>query len=90
MSLADRRTIDEDGVTFRSPLDGQYRRLDPPTVIDIQAGLGVDLAMVLDECVASPAEFDVAERAVERSMRWAEQSRPLASRRSWSVRSSTR
>jgi queuine tRNA-ribosyltransferase len=80
MSLADRRTIDEDGVTFRSPLDGQYRRLDPPTVIDIQAGLGVDLAMVLDECVASPAEFDVAERAVERSMRWAEQSRPLASR----------
>jgi len=78
MSLADRRKIDDDGVTFRSPLDGQHRRLTPEKVIEIQATLGVDLAMVLDECVASPAERDVAARAVERSYRWAARSRPLA------------
>lgn len=78
MSLADRRKIDDDGVTFRSPLDGQHRRLTPETVIEIQATLGVDLAMVLDECVASPAEREVAARAVERSQRWAERCRPLA------------
>lgn len=80
MSLADRRKIDEDGVTFRSPLDGQYRRLTPELVVDIQADLGVDIAMVLDECVASPADREVAERAVERSQRWAERSRPRADR----------
>jgi queuine tRNA-ribosyltransferase len=79
MSLADRRSIDDDGVTFRSPLDGEHRRLTPEAVIDIQATLGVDLAMVLDECVASPAEYKVAAAAVERSHRWAERSRPLAS-----------
>ncbi len=78
MSLAERRKIDDDGVTFRSPLDGQHRRLTPETVIEVQATLGVDLAMVLDECVASPAERAVAAQAVERSQRWAERSRPLA------------
>jgi queuine tRNA-ribosyltransferase len=78
MSLADRRRIDDDGVTFRSPIDGQHRRLTPEIVIEIQATLGVDLAMVLDECVASPAEREVAAAAVERSQRWAERSRPLA------------
>ncbi len=78
MSLADRRKIDDDGVTFQSPLDGEHRRLTPETVIEIQATLGVDLAMVLDECVASPADREVAARAVERSQRWAERSRPLA------------
>ena len=61
-----------------STMDGQYRRLTPEKVIEIQATLGVDLAMVLDECVASPAEYDVAARAVERSQRWAARSRPLA------------
>lgn len=80
MSLADRRKIDDDGVTFRSPLDGQYRRLTPEVVIQIQADLGVDIAMVLDECVASPADRAVAERAVARSQRWARRSRPLADR----------
>jgi len=80
MSLADRRKIDDDGVTFRSPLDGQYRRLTPERVVDIQSDLGGDVAMVLDECVASPADREIAERAVERSQRWAERSRPLADR----------
>ncbi|NKB87981.1 MAG: tRNA guanosine(34) transglycosylase Tgt [Acidobacteria bacterium] len=79
MSLSDRREIDDDGVTFQSPLDGQHRRLTPETVIEIQATLGVDLAMVLDECVASPAPYETAAAAVERSQNWAERSRPLAS-----------
>ncbi len=78
MSLAERREIDEDGVTFRSPLDGQYRRLTPETVVQIQSDLGVDIAMVLDECVAGPATRAAAERAVARSQRWADRSRPLA------------
>ncbi len=78
MSLADRRSIDDDGVTFRSPLDGQYRRLTPELVVEIQAMLGVDVAMVLDECIASPAEYEDAARAVRRSQTWAERSRPLA------------
>ncbi len=79
MSLADRRSIDDDGVTFRSPLDGQYRRLTPELVVEIQALLGVDVAMVLDECIASPSEHTEAARAVRRSQLWAERSRPLAS-----------
>ena len=63
MSLADRRSVDDDGVTFRSPLDGQYRRLTPELIVEIQAVLGVDVAMVLDECIASPAEHADAVRA---------------------------
>ncbi len=78
MSLADRRSIDDDGVTFRSPLDGQYRRLTPELVVEIQAMLGVDVAMVLDECIASPAEYPDAARAVRRSQMWAERSRRRA------------
>ena len=80
MSLAERRQIDDEGVTFRSPLDGESRRLTPETVIEIQATLGVDLAMVLDECVANPAAREVAAQAVERSQHWAERSRPLAAK----------
>ena len=75
MSLADRRIIDDDGVTFRSPLDGQYRRLTPELAVEIQAMLGVDVAMVLDECIAGPAEYADASRAVRRSQAWAERSR---------------
>jgi queuine tRNA-ribosyltransferase len=78
LSLADRRTINDEGVTFRSPLDGQYRQLTPERVVEIQAALGVDIAMVLDECVASPAPREVARAAVERSQLWAERSRRVA------------
>jgi queuine tRNA-ribosyltransferase len=79
-SLADRCTVDDDGVTFRSTLDGSARRLTPESVIDIQARLGSDIAMVLDECVGSPADRGRAEAAVERTQRWAERSRALAGR----------
>src|SRR5437763_14873257 len=52
-SLASRRRVEEDGVVFRSHLDGALHALSPETATDIQARLGSDIAMVLDECVAS-------------------------------------
>lgn len=79
-SLSDRCDVDDDGVTFQSTLDGSMRRLTPESVVDIQARLGSDIAMVLDECVASPADRDTAEAAVRRTQLWAERSRALASR----------
>lgn len=79
-SLAHRRELDDDGVTFQSTLDGSMRRFTPESVIDIQAGLGSDVAMVLDECVASPADRGTAEQAVRRTQAWAERSRAVADR----------
>jgi len=79
-SLADRCQIDDDGVTFQSTLDGSYRRFTPESVVDIQAQLGSDIAMVLDECVASPASRSVAAAAVRRTQNWAVRSRAVADR----------
>jgi queuine tRNA-ribosyltransferase len=74
-SLADRAVLDEDGVTFSSPLDGSRRRLTPESALHIQAALGSDIAMVLDECLPiEPAAHARAEGALERSLRWAERS----------------
>jgi queuine tRNA-ribosyltransferase len=72
-SLADRAKIDERGVVFASPVDGQRRELTPEIAVGIQEALGADIAMALDECV--PVDRDDpegAERAVLRSLRWAE------------------
>jgi queuine tRNA-ribosyltransferase len=74
-SLADRRVVREDGVEFRSPLDGSGVTLTPEGAVDIQARLGSDIAMVLDECLAHSATRDEAARAMERSVRWAERGR---------------
>jgi queuine tRNA-ribosyltransferase len=76
-SLAERVVLDEDGVTFASPLDGQRRRLTPESAVEIQEALGADVAVVLDHCVASASLGAAAERpawrdAMERSVRWAE------------------
>ncbi|NOZ78201.1 MAG: tRNA guanosine(34) transglycosylase Tgt [Acidobacteria bacterium] len=73
-SLAARRTLDEDGVTFRSHLDGAAYRMTPESVVDVQARFGVDVAMVLDECLPYPAEPDAARSSVERTVRWAARS----------------
>jgi len=70
-SLAGRRRLDDEGVTFRSHLDGDEHRLTPAGVISTQARFGVDVAMVLDECVPYPSEPGVVARSVERSMAWA-------------------
>ena len=61
-SLAARRTIDEQGAHFRSHLDGSAHLLTPEKAADIQAQLGSDVAMVLDECLALPAEADRCAR----------------------------
>ena len=70
-SLAGRRTMDVDGVTFRSHIDGDEHRLTPENVIETQAGLGVDVAMVLDECLPYPVDGERAERSTATSVEWA-------------------
>ncbi len=72
MSLSALRKIDEQGVTFRSHLDGQLVVLTPERAVEIQALLGADIAMQLDECVRLPAERATIERAMQLSLRWAE------------------
>ena len=74
-SLADRRTLDEEGLTFRSHLDGSLHRLSPESATDIQAALGPDIAMVLDECLAHPATRDATAQSMERTLRWARRCR---------------
>jgi queuine tRNA-ribosyltransferase len=74
-SLADRRTITEEGARFRSHLDGSSHLLTPEKAADIQAQLGSDVAMVLDECLAHPADHAAAQLSMERTTRWAARSR---------------
>lgn len=73
-SLAHQARVDEEGVTFASPLDGSRRQLTPEGAVAIQRALGSDIAMVLDECVP-PDEGPRARAAMERTLRWAERSR---------------
>ena len=74
-SLGDRRTIDEDGVSFRSHLDGRLQRLTPESATDIQVRLGADIAMVFDECTSYPVPEDQARDSMERTVRWARRGR---------------
>ena len=74
-SLADRRTIDENGARFRSHLDGSSHLLTPEKAADIQAQLGSDIAMVLDECLAYPATPETARTSMELTSRWAARAR---------------
>ena len=70
-SLAARRKVHEEGATFRSHLDGSEHLLTPESAVDIQAQLGSDIAMVLDECLEHPASHDRARESLERTVRWA-------------------
>jgi queuine tRNA-ribosyltransferase len=74
-SLADLRTIDEDGVRFRSHLDGSAHVLTPERSIEVQMNLGADFIMAFDECPPYPASREEVEAAVRRTTRWAERSR---------------
>ena len=74
-SLAARRRIDEEGAHFRSHLDGSLHLLTPEKAADIQANLGSDVAMVLDECVAHPCDVRPAADAMHRTLRWAARAR---------------
>ena len=70
-SLAERRVIREDGAQFQSHLDGSRHLLTPERAVDIQARLGSDIAMVLDECLSYPVTHDAAAASMQRSLRWA-------------------
>ncbi|MCU0223205.1 MAG: tRNA guanosine(34) transglycosylase Tgt [Acidobacteria bacterium] len=69
-SLARRRTIDDDGVTFLDHVEGSPRRLTPESSIAIQQALGSDVMMALDDCTGAPGEREAAARAMERTRRW--------------------
>jgi queuine tRNA-ribosyltransferase len=75
MSLAPLRRITEEGVTFRSHIDGAMVELTPERGMQVQIMLGSDVAMQLDECVQLPAERGAIERAMNLSLRWAERSK---------------
>ena len=70
-SLATLNDIDDEGVTFRSHIDGKRIRLDPNRAIEIQEKLGADIIMAFDECPALPAGPEQLQRAVDRTIRWA-------------------
>ena len=75
MSLSALRTLDEDGVTFRSHLDGSAHRLTPEIATEIQHKLDATITMAFDECTKFPATADEVRLSMERSMRWAARSR---------------
>jgi queuine tRNA-ribosyltransferase len=75
MSLSALRKLDEEGVTFRSHVDGSTHHMSPERSIEIQGLLGSDIQMQLDECVRLPAEHAAIEKAMHLSLRWAERCR---------------
>ena len=74
-SLGDIRKISEEGVSFRSPIDGSPVFLDPETSIRVQQELGADVVMIFDECTPYPATEKQARDSMELSLRWAKRSR---------------
>jgi queuine tRNA-ribosyltransferase len=77
-SLADLRKVTDEGVVFRSHLDGSEHFLTPEKSIEIQQALGSDIAMVFDECIEYPADRERAAGAVKRTTEWARRSRDYA------------
>jgi queuine tRNA-ribosyltransferase len=77
-SLAALREIREEGIDFRSHLDGSSHRLTPESVLEIQAQLDSDIRMLLDVCTPQPADRARTEIDLERTLRWAERSRTTA------------
>ena len=74
-SLSRLRELSEEGVRFRSPIDGDEILLTPERSIEVQHGLDADIVMVFDECTSYPVEHEVARESMELSLRWAERSR---------------
>jgi queuine tRNA-ribosyltransferase len=74
-SLAPFRTLSEEGVLFRSHLNGDQHFLTPEKVVELQEALGVDIMMCLDECPPFPCPEDKARRAMDLTLRWARRSR---------------
>jgi len=71
-SLSSLRDLDEDGVCFQSHLDGSTHFLSPEKAIDVQAALGSDIMMILDDCLAYPASRFETEKSMHRSLVWAD------------------
>lgn len=71
-SLSDLRDIKEEGVTFKSHIDGSRHLFTPELAIKIQNDLGADIIMSFDECIPYPAEYEYAKKSLERTTRWAE------------------
>ncbi len=74
-SLSDLRKVTEDGVTFRSHLDGSSHFLSPENAIEAQIGLGADIIMAFDECTEYPVEPERARASMEMTLRWAARSK---------------
>ena len=74
-SLGDLRKITEDGVEFRSPINGEKIMLTPERSIEVQRELGSDIVMIFDECTPYPATHEEAKTSMELSLRWAERSK---------------
>lgn len=70
-SLADLRDIKEEGVTFKSHIDGSKQFISPEKSMEIQNALGSDIMMAFDECVPYPCDYDYAKRSMEMTTRWA-------------------
>ena len=70
-SLSDLRTITEDGVEFKSHLDGSKHFFSPEKVMEIEEALGADIIMAFDECVEPNAGYEYTKQSMERTTRWA-------------------
>ena len=79
-SLSALNSVDDDGVSFRSHIDGSSHRLTAESVVKIQENLGSDIAMVLDECVRYPAPEQEVVRAAQRSLAWANRAKAAKTR----------
>ena len=71
-SLGELRKIKEEGVTFRSHLDGSKHLFSPERVMEIEEAIGADIAMAFDECTPYPADYTYAKKSMERTTRWLE------------------
>ena len=78
-SLVKLRKITEEGVEFQNHIDGARAFISPEIAMEIQAALGSDIAMVLDECVPYPCEYDYAAKSAEMTTRWAKRCKAVAS-----------
>jgi queuine tRNA-ribosyltransferase len=87
-SLAKLRKITEEGVAFQNHLDGTPTFISPEIAMEIQATLGSDIAMVLDECPPWPCEYDYAARSLEMTTRWAKRCKAVAAAL-WAAREQT-
>ncbi|MCG8613324.1 MAG: tRNA guanosine(34) transglycosylase Tgt, partial [Pseudomonadales bacterium] len=74
-SLGELRKISEQGVKFKSPIDGSPVELTPEKSMEVQAALGSDIVMIFDECTPYPATREEAKSSMELSLRWAKRSK---------------